>query len=137
MSRPEIADEVLAFFEEHEVPQGALTLSQILERLRINVALRERESERLAAALAEYRVGLAVPTKLDRAHLGKSAAQVPDPAAPEEVTARQRLALKAARLCWQLGRKTAAEGFLDRVIAAAPDSDLADQARELRSKWKL
>jgi len=51
LSRPELADEVLAFFEEHEVPQGALTLSQILERLRINVALRERESERLAEAL--------------------------------------------------------------------------------------
>ena len=51
LSRPEIADEVLAFFGEHEVPQGALTLSQHLERLRINVALRERESERLATAL--------------------------------------------------------------------------------------
>ena len=51
LSRPEIADEVLEFFEEHEVPQGALTLSQHLERLRINVALRERESKRLAAAL--------------------------------------------------------------------------------------
>ncbi|HJM52813.1 MAG TPA: M1 family metallopeptidase [Dehalococcoidia bacterium] len=51
LSRPEIANEVLAFFEEHEVPQGALSLSQHLERLRINVNLRERESERLGATL--------------------------------------------------------------------------------------
>jgi tetratricopeptide (TPR) repeat protein len=93
--------------------------------------------EQPAAALAEYRVGLAVPTKLDRAHVGKPAAQVPDPAAPEEAAARARLALKAARLCRQLGRRQAAAAFLDRVIAEAPDSDLADEARELRSKWKL
>ncbi|MCH7643156.1 MAG: ERAP1-like C-terminal domain-containing protein [Chloroflexi bacterium] len=51
LSKPELASEVLAFFEEHEVPQGALSLAQHLERLRINVALRERESERLGAAL--------------------------------------------------------------------------------------
>jgi puromycin-sensitive aminopeptidase len=53
LSKPELADDVLAFFEDHEVPQGALSLSQLLERLRINVRLRERESERLAAALTE------------------------------------------------------------------------------------
>ncbi|MCH8817256.1 MAG: M1 family metallopeptidase [Chloroflexi bacterium] len=53
LSKPELAEEVLSFFEEHKVPQGALTLAQHLERLRINVALRERESERLAAALTQ------------------------------------------------------------------------------------
>lgn len=51
LSKPELADDILAFFETHEVPQGALTLSQHLERLRINVSLRERETERLSAAL--------------------------------------------------------------------------------------
>ncbi len=89
------------------------------------------------AAMAEYQVGLAVPTRLDRAHLGKPAAEVPDAAAPEEATARGRLALKVARLCWRLGRKKAAAQFLDRVIAEVPESDLADEARELRAKWKL
>ena len=53
LSKPELAEEVLSFFEEHKVPQGALSLAQHLERLRINVALRERESERLAAALTQ------------------------------------------------------------------------------------
>ena len=53
LSKPELADDILAFFEEHEVPQGALTLSQHLERLRINVSLREREVERLSAALTK------------------------------------------------------------------------------------
>jgi puromycin-sensitive aminopeptidase len=48
---PEVANDVLAFFAEHEVPQGARTLAQQLERLRVNVALREREAAGLAASL--------------------------------------------------------------------------------------
>lgn len=51
LSKSELAEDILAFFEEHEVPQGALTLSQHLERLRINVNLREREAEHLANEL--------------------------------------------------------------------------------------
>jgi puromycin-sensitive aminopeptidase len=50
--QPEVARDVLAFFAEHEVPQGAKTMAQHLERLRVNVALREREGAALAAALA-------------------------------------------------------------------------------------
>jgi puromycin-sensitive aminopeptidase len=52
LTSPEIAQDVQAFFAEHDVPQGRQTLEQHLERLRVNVALREREAERLAAALA-------------------------------------------------------------------------------------
>ncbi|MCY4514013.1 MAG: M1 family metallopeptidase, partial [Candidatus Tectomicrobia bacterium] len=51
LSQPELATEVAAFFDDHDVPQGELTLRQHLERLRVNVALREREAERLGAAL--------------------------------------------------------------------------------------
>jgi len=51
LSEPELATEVTAFFADHDVPQGELTLRQHLERLRVNVALREREAERLGAAL--------------------------------------------------------------------------------------
>jgi puromycin-sensitive aminopeptidase len=47
-----VANEVQAFLAEHPVPQGAKTVAQHLERLRVNVALREREADRLAAALA-------------------------------------------------------------------------------------
>ncbi|HEY7044372.1 MAG TPA: M1 family metallopeptidase [Nocardioidaceae bacterium] len=42
--------DVAAFFAEHEIPQAAKTLQQVLERQRINVALRERE----AAPLSTY-----------------------------------------------------------------------------------
>ncbi|CAN5512228.1 M1 family metallopeptidase [soil metagenome] len=52
LSTPAQAAEVHAFFAVHEVPQGAKSLAQHLERLRVNVALREREADRLAAALA-------------------------------------------------------------------------------------
>tara|TARA_B100000676_G_scaffold313341_1_gene393576 strand:+ start:8989 stop:11559 length:2571 start_codon:yes stop_codon:yes gene_type:complete len=45
LSAPDHANDVLAFFEDHEVPQGQLTLQQTLEKLRVNVALRERESD--------------------------------------------------------------------------------------------
>ena len=52
LSAPNVAADVAAFFDSHEVPQGELTLRQHLERLQVNVALREREAERLGAALA-------------------------------------------------------------------------------------
>ena len=51
LSEPDIAAEIEAFFQSHKVPQGELTLQQHLERLRVNAALRERESASLAAAL--------------------------------------------------------------------------------------
>jgi hypothetical protein len=51
LSDPAVADDVERFFAEHEVPQGARTLSQHLERLRVNVAFRSREADRLDDAL--------------------------------------------------------------------------------------
>ncbi len=48
LSRPDVAPEVFVFFETHEVPQGDKILAQHLERLEVNVALRDRESARLA-----------------------------------------------------------------------------------------
>jgi puromycin-sensitive aminopeptidase len=48
LSAPAVAPEVFVFFETHEVPQGDKILAQHLERLEVNVALRSRESERLA-----------------------------------------------------------------------------------------
>jgi puromycin-sensitive aminopeptidase len=51
LSEPEVAQDVLAFFAEHPLPQGEKTLAQHLERLRVNVAFREREREALATAL--------------------------------------------------------------------------------------
>jgi puromycin-sensitive aminopeptidase len=52
LHEPALAEEVFAFFDEHEVPQGARTLAQHLERLRVNVGLREREAPALADALS-------------------------------------------------------------------------------------
>jgi puromycin-sensitive aminopeptidase len=47
----DVAPDVEGFFAEHPVPQGTKTLAQHLERLRINVALRDREHAALADAL--------------------------------------------------------------------------------------
>ena len=43
---------VQAFFSEHDIPQAVQTLQQVLERQKVNVELRRRESAALAAALA-------------------------------------------------------------------------------------
>ena len=44
-------DTVFAFFETHEVPQGDKTLAQHLERLEVNVALRQRDAADFAQSL--------------------------------------------------------------------------------------
>jgi puromycin-sensitive aminopeptidase len=51
LSKPDQAADVEAFFEDHDVPQGRLMLQQHLEKMRINVAFRERESGRLPEAI--------------------------------------------------------------------------------------
>jgi hypothetical protein len=51
LSKSGQAEDVYAYFEDHEVPQGQLTLQQTLEKLRVNVALRERESGAFAESL--------------------------------------------------------------------------------------
>ena len=49
LSLPDVAADVTAFLGDHPVPQGARTIAQHLERLAVNVDLRRREAERLAA----------------------------------------------------------------------------------------
>ena len=51
LDHAELASRVQAFLAEHPLPQGAKQVAQHLERLDINVALRARESGRLAAAV--------------------------------------------------------------------------------------
>ena len=47
LSTPQLAAEIRDFFESHPIPQGQLTLDQHLEKLSVNVALREREGTRI------------------------------------------------------------------------------------------
>ncbi len=54
LDRTELAGQVHDFVTAHPVPQGAKQVAQHLERLDVNVALRTRESERLAAAVLCY-----------------------------------------------------------------------------------
>ena len=49
LSTPELAADVEQFFATHGVKQGARTLQQHLERLRVNVAFRRREAATLAS----------------------------------------------------------------------------------------
>ena len=52
LSTPAQADDVAAFLADHPVPQAARTVEQHLERLRVNVAFRQREASRLAEYLS-------------------------------------------------------------------------------------
>ena len=51
LNTPEAVDDVRSFFTAHPIVQAAKTLEQILERQRLNAALRDREADRLAEAL--------------------------------------------------------------------------------------
>ena len=52
LNTPEIEQDVQAFFGEHPIPQATKTLEQVLERQRVNVALRRREASVAAQALS-------------------------------------------------------------------------------------
>jgi len=52
MHTRELATEVEEFLSEHEVPQGALTVAQHVEKMWVNVRLREREGARIGQAAA-------------------------------------------------------------------------------------
>jgi puromycin-sensitive aminopeptidase len=47
LSDPELAEDVGRFFETHQIAQGAKTLEQHLERLKVNVGFRRREAPTL------------------------------------------------------------------------------------------
>jgi puromycin-sensitive aminopeptidase len=51
LDTPELVADAAAFFAEHPVPQAAKTLDQILERQRVNAALRAREQDPFSTAL--------------------------------------------------------------------------------------
>lgn len=49
LSRPEVAPGIRGFFAEHPVPEATRSIAQNLEKLDANVALRQRETERVTA----------------------------------------------------------------------------------------
>ena len=51
LNTPALLDDVQTFFAEHDIAQATKMLQQVLERQRVNVALRTRESVRLSEAL--------------------------------------------------------------------------------------
>jgi puromycin-sensitive aminopeptidase len=51
LTEPSVVADVQAFFGEHGIPQAAKTLEQVLERQRVNAAVRAREADRLGQAL--------------------------------------------------------------------------------------
>ena len=52
LNTPDLVDDAAAFFADHPIEQGAKTLEQILERQRVNAAMRSRNAD-FAQALRE------------------------------------------------------------------------------------
>ncbi len=55
LNTPQLEADVHAFFAEHGIPQAGKTLDQVLERQRVNTAVRAREEQRLTDALRRPR----------------------------------------------------------------------------------
>ncbi len=51
LNTPELVDDAASFFADHPIEQAAKTLDQVLERQRVNTALRSREAASFAAFL--------------------------------------------------------------------------------------
>ena len=51
LTTPELVADVQSFFSEHPIAQAKKGLEQILERQRVNAALRASQADLLAAAL--------------------------------------------------------------------------------------
>jgi aminopeptidase N len=56
LNRPELVEETARFFADHPIAQSAKTLEQMLERQRVNTALRSREQHAFSEALIAGRV---------------------------------------------------------------------------------
>ncbi len=52
-SEPDVAKSIEAWFDDHDIPGGALAIKQQLELLRANVALREREAANMGGVLEQ------------------------------------------------------------------------------------
>ena len=59
---PELAADVEAFLAEHPVPQGTLTVAQHLDKMRVNVSLRQRQASSLGSALLDDGLGARAET---------------------------------------------------------------------------
>lgn len=62
LDTPELEGEVTSFFATHKVKEGDMAVAQMIERLRVNVTLREEETPKLGAYLAAASAAFRTPT---------------------------------------------------------------------------
>ena len=88
-----------------------------------------------AQAALEFEVAAAVNPDADRAYLTPQA-QAPAADSPEELTARCKLWLRAAKLRHQLKDLERRDSLLQRVLQEDRVSELQAEARELQQEWR-
>lgn len=88
-----------------------------------------------AQAALEFEVAAAVNPAVDRAYLS-SQAKAPAADNPEELSARCKLWLRAAKLRHQLNDSERRDSLLARVLQEDRASDMQAEARELQQEWR-
>jgi tetratricopeptide (TPR) repeat protein len=88
-----------------------------------------------AQAALEFEVAAAVKPAVDRAYL-MSQAQAPEADSREELTARCKLWLRAAKLRHQLKDLERRDSLLQRVLEEDGVSDMQEEARDLQQEWR-
>ena len=86
-------------------------------------------------ALREFQVALAVRPPMDRAYLGRSSAEIPDPDSAGERETRAAICVRIARLRYALDQRSEAFNYLERAIAESRGGAAAGVAADLLAKW--
>jgi tetratricopeptide (TPR) repeat protein len=121
--------------EEVELLTEAIEIDPFMREAHVRLGDALEALQRKREALREFRMALAVPTELDRAHLGKPKSEIPDPTTMDERIARAEICVRIAKLHHALGDDARAVEYLERAEREAEDSDPAAEARSLRSEW--
>ncbi len=121
--------------EEIRLLREAVAIDPFMRELHVLLGEALLAAEQPREALGEFEMALAVRPHLDRAHVGKPPAEVPDPAAAVEREARARICVSAARAAHRIGEVDAALAWLQRALGESADGEAADSAARLLRSW--
>jgi Tfp pilus assembly protein PilF len=100
--------------EEVELLTEAIEIDPFMREAHVRLGDALEALQRKREALREFRMALAVPTELDRAHLGKPKSEIPDPTTMDERIARAEICVRIAKLHHALGDGTRGGGQRSR-----------------------
>ncbi|MHC5062996.1 MAG: tetratricopeptide repeat protein [Planctomycetota bacterium] len=122
--------------QEARLLEEALEIDPFSRDVHLRLADAYLAQGRKSDALRELEVTLAISPVLDRANLGKPAAEIPRPDDGAYLNEQARICLRIAKLLRQLDRREKAMDYLQRILSEYADSSAADEAATLRERWR-